>query len=94
MIIGHWVLLIRLITSVHARWVDGQGCQVVGISAIYSSIVYSYAMLLDFTVMILTGTKIRFGRGDYNGKLVRLLYTDGIMYFAVAFVVNLFALVS
>ncbi|KAK7441807.1 hypothetical protein VKT23_016469 [Stygiomarasmius scandens] len=92
MILGHWGLLFRMVETIHARWIDGS-CQVIDSSVTYNSVVYSYTMVFDFTIMILTGIKIQFGRGDYRSELVRLLYIDGIMYFAVAFVVNLIAVI-
>jgi len=82
-----------MVETIHARWIDGS-CQVIDSSVTYNSVVYSYTMVFDFTIMVLTGIKIQFGRGDYRSELVRRLYIDGIMYFAVAFVVNLIAVVS
>ncbi|THV03452.1 hypothetical protein K435DRAFT_651152 [Dendrothele bispora CBS 962.96] len=93
MILCHWGLLLRMVDTIHASWVDGQGCAVTSSSVTYNSVVYSYTMVFDFIIMILTGVRIRFGRGDYRSELVRLLYMDGIMYFAVAFVVNLIAVI-
>jgi hypothetical protein len=93
MILGHWGLILRMVQTIQARWVDG-ACEVTRNSVTFNSIVYSYTMIFDFIIMILTGIKIQFGRGDYRSELVRLLYIDGLMYFAIAFVVNMIAVVS
>lgn len=94
LILGHWALLLRTAVLVKADWIDGQGCVDTGNDIKILIALFTYSMIFDFIVMVLTGIKLRFGfLQKTQSRLVKMLYTDGLMYFAIVFTVDLVALV-
>lgn len=54
------------------------------------------SMAFDFFVLILTGYKLAFPistRGNTRSKLVKMVFSDGLIFFIVAFLANLIATV-
>jgi len=87
---GHWVVLIISI-HIKAIWVPGQGCVIVSSNNTLLAAVYIYSMVFDFIVFVLMTFKLYFPITPGHSRLVHLIFRDGLIYFFVAFVVNLLA---
>ncbi|OAX33737.1 hypothetical protein K503DRAFT_495445 [Rhizopogon vinicolor AM-OR11-026] len=94
-IIGHWSLILQgvLLTAV---WVPGVGCQITDSKTAILSATFIYSMCFDFVVMCLSAYKLArmaiCTKGTHT-KFVRMLFSDGLIYFFIAFVANLIATV-
>ncbi|KAG6812873.1 hypothetical protein H0H92_015801 [Tricholoma furcatifolium] len=90
-ILGHWSLLLHGIL-LKAEWVPGQGCVIVSTDHYLLAITFIYSMAFDFTVLCLTAFKLYIGSGNTRtSRLVSLIFKDGLIYFAIAFLANLIA---
>ncbi|KAG1741879.1 uncharacterized protein EDB91DRAFT_1129973 [Suillus paluster] len=94
-IIGHWSLILQglLLTAV---WVPGVGCQIMHSNTTILAATFIYSMCFDFVVMCLSAYKLawipmRRGTNGARTKLVGMLFSDGLIYFFITFVVNLIA---
>ncbi|KAG6841501.1 hypothetical protein C0991_010359 [Blastosporella zonata] len=89
-ILGHWSLLLHGIL-LKAAWVPGQGCVILSTDNRLLAITFIYSMVFDFTVMCLTAFKLVIGSNNNSSRLVSLIFKDGLIYFAIAFLANLIA---
>jgi len=90
-ILGHWSLLLHGVL-LKAVWVPGQGCMITSTDNHLLAITFIYSMVFDFTVLSLTAFKLLFGSSN-SSRLVTLIFNDGLIYFAIAFLANLIATV-
>ncbi|KAG1776764.1 hypothetical protein EV702DRAFT_970981 [Suillus placidus] len=87
-ILGHWSFLLHGIL-LKAAWVDGE-CVIIYTDNQILAITFIYSMAFDFTVLCLTGWKLAFPANG-RSKLIKLIFGDGLIYFAIAFLANLMA---
>ncbi|KAK7047849.1 hypothetical protein VNI00_006177 [Paramarasmius palmivorus] len=92
MMLAHWGLVFRISVLIQASWVEGQGCVIVNNMAYLITVTYGYTMGFDFAIMCLSAYKIGAAPGK-RSQLVQMLYYDGLIYFVVAFVANMVALI-
>lgn len=90
-ILGHWSLLLHGVL-LKAVFIPGKGCVIVSTDSNVLAATFIYSMIFDFTVLSLTGWKLYFGSGS-RSRLVTLIFQDGLIYFAMAFLANLIATV-
>ncbi|EIN14724.1 hypothetical protein PUNSTDRAFT_49408 [Punctularia strigosozonata HHB-11173 SS5] len=89
-ILGHWAILFQGL-SVTAISVPGTGgCAVTHTNLKISIILFIYTMCFDFVTMLLNAVKLARPRSGHS-SLTRLLFTDGLIYFVIAFVANTIA---
>jgi hypothetical protein len=88
-ILGHWAVIFGGI-SLEAVYVPGTGCVIVKTKAKMIMAVFIYSMGFDAIIITLSTIKLAF---PYYGRsqLVRMLFTDGLLYFIIAFVANTIA---
>ncbi|KAK7689708.1 hypothetical protein QCA50_006347 [Cerrena zonata] len=85
-ILGHWALLMQGVKiQVNST---PQGCAVVDSHSITLPVTFAYTMSLDLCVLLLTTYQLVIVRGRRT-QLMNLLFTDGLVYFGFAFLVNL-----
>ncbi|KAG1849970.1 hypothetical protein F4604DRAFT_1970794 [Suillus subluteus] len=94
-IIGHWSLILQgvLLTAV---WRPGIGCAITYSDTTILAATFIYSMCLDFVVLCLSAYKLAWTptRNGTNGaptRLVRMLFSDGLIYFFIAFGSNVIA---
>ena len=75
-----------------ATWIPGVGCAITETDNKLLAITFIYSMVFDFIVLMLTGYKL-FQPAAGRSRLVVLIFNDGLVYFAIAFFVNLIATV-
>lgn len=85
--LGHWSLLLHGILLT-AAWVPGQGCVITSTDSKLLSATFIYSMVFDFTVLILTASKLVRPSGT-KSQLVNMIFTDGLYYFIIAYVAKL-----
>jgi hypothetical protein len=87
--LGHWSLLLHgiLLTAV---WVPAEGCVITSTDSKLLSATFIYSMSFDFIVLLLTASRLVRPTGG-KSQLVNMMFTDGLAYFIVAFVVNMIA---
>ncbi|KAJ7449142.1 hypothetical protein B0H11DRAFT_337760 [Mycena galericulata] len=88
-ILGHWSLLLHGIL-LKAVWDPVEGCTITSTDNHLLAITFIYGMAFDFTVLCLTGYKLMFPTGG-KSRLVSLIFNDGLIYFAIAFLSNTLA---
>ncbi|KAF8504824.1 hypothetical protein F5888DRAFT_1658909 [Russula emetica] len=89
--LGHWSLLLHGILLT-AAWIPGQGCLITSTDSKLLSATFIYSMIFDFTVLILTASKLVRPSGT-KSQLVNMMFADGLYYFIIAFLANLVATV-
>src|SRR5882762_3243281 len=82
--LGHWSLLLHGILLT-AAWIPGQGCLITSTDSKLLSATFIYSMVFDFTVLILTASKLIRPSGT-KSQLVNMMFTDGLYYFIIAYV--------
>ncbi|KAG1747393.1 hypothetical protein EDB19DRAFT_1894007 [Suillus lakei] len=94
-VIGHWSLILQgvLLTAV---WRPGVGCAITYSDTTILAATFIYSMCFDFVVLCLSAYKLAWThtRSGTNGaptRLVRMLFSDGLIYFFIAFVSNVIA---
>ncbi|KAG2143049.1 hypothetical protein DEU56DRAFT_255746 [Suillus clintonianus] len=94
-ILGHWSLILQgvLLTAV---WRPGVGCAITYSDTTILASTFIYSMCFDFVVMCLSAYKLawtptRSGTNEAPTRLVRMLFSDGLIYFFIAFVSNVIA---
>ncbi|KAL0067345.1 hypothetical protein AAF712_005573 [Marasmius tenuissimus] len=92
-LLGYWGVLLRDIVIFGARWEDDVGCIITIAETNYVMGVFIYAMVVDFIILCLMGSKTGI-RMDNRTRLINILFIDGLMYFILAFAVSLTAVVS
>ncbi|KAI5117159.1 hypothetical protein M0805_001017 [Coniferiporia weirii] len=90
-ILGHWSLLLHGLL-ISAAWIDGVGCSITKTDNTILAATFIYSMCFDFLVLCLTAYKLLF---PWNGRsrLVKMIFSDGLIFFIVAFLANLLATV-
>ncbi|KAF8838785.1 hypothetical protein BDN67DRAFT_906753 [Paxillus ammoniavirescens] len=94
-ILGHWAIILQSI-PLSATWVPGVGCSIAESNPTIPAATFIYSMCFDFVVLCLTAYKLawnprRTGSSALHTKLVRMIFTDGLVYFIIAFLANLTA---
>ncbi|EIN08351.1 hypothetical protein PUNSTDRAFT_113901 [Punctularia strigosozonata HHB-11173 SS5] len=79
-ILGHWSLILQG-ELLQAEYVHGSGCVITKTNNTVLAAIFIYSMGFDFTVLMLRR----------RGKLVTMLFKDGLIYFIIAFLSNLVA---
>lgn len=94
-IIGHWSLILQgiLLTAV---WRPGVGCTITYSDTTILAATFIYSMCFDFVVMCLSAYKLawtpmRNGTNAAPTRLSRMLFSDGLIYFFIAFGSNVIA---
>jgi hypothetical protein len=82
--LGHWSLLLHGILLT-ATWVPHQGCLITSTDSRILSATFIYSMVFDFTVLILTASKL-FRPSGTKSRLVNMMFADGLYYFIIAYV--------
>ena len=80
--LGHWSLLLHGILLT-AAWIPGEGCVITSTDSRILSVTFIYSMVFDFTVLILTASKLVRPSGT-KSQLVNMIFTDGLYYFIIA----------
>ncbi|KAL0066711.1 hypothetical protein AAF712_006316 [Marasmius tenuissimus] len=92
-ILGQFGIIIRSMFNVKAAYIDGAGCATTSIESEIFAAMYIYTMGVDFIVLVLTAYKTYINRKIARSGLVTLLFKDGLAYFAIAFLMNLIAVI-
>jgi len=88
---GQWALAFRGgHQTLIGGWVAGRGCMVTEADNNLLAIVPTYTMALAFIVLLLSAFKL-FVDGKTQRHFMKRLFEDGLIYFVIAFVVNLMA---
>ncbi|KAF8887539.1 hypothetical protein BD779DRAFT_500497 [Infundibulicybe gibba] len=89
-ILGHWSLILHGVL-LKARWNPAIGnCEIIQTETQILSITFIYSMVFDLLVLSLTAWKLLYPATG-RSRLVTLIFTDGLIYFAIAFLANLIA---
>ncbi|KAJ8507690.1 hypothetical protein ONZ45_g9972 [Pleurotus djamor] len=92
-ILGHWSLLLHGVL-LKAVWVPEAGCVITETDNNILAITWIYSMSFDFLVLCLAAWKLAFpGNIAPRSRLVNLIFHDGLIYFVVAFLANLIAVI-
>ncbi|KAG1823349.1 uncharacterized protein BJ212DRAFT_1261716, partial [Suillus subaureus] len=88
-IIGHWSLILQV-------WRPGVGCTITYSDTTILAATFIYSMCFDFMVLCLSAYKLAWTptRSGTNGaptRLVKMLFSDGLVYFFIAFGSNVIA---
>ncbi|KAL4246696.1 hypothetical protein ABKN59_009040 [Abortiporus biennis] len=89
-ILGHWSLILQGVLLT-AEFVPGVGCSITKTNNTVLAATFIYTMSFDLTVLILTAWNL-LGRQGHS-QIATLLFTDGLIYFIIAFVSNFIATV-
>ncbi|KAJ3556812.1 hypothetical protein NM688_g1816 [Phlebia brevispora] len=90
-IMGHWSLLLHGLL-IKAAWIPGTGCAITNTDNTLLAATFVYSMCFDFFILVLTAVKLVLpSRGSEQSRLVKLIFGDGLIFFILAFVVNLLA---
>ncbi|KAJ8089625.1 hypothetical protein PM082_014883 [Marasmius tenuissimus] len=96
LLVGQFTLMIGFIQA-HIRGIHVEGYSCMIVSAERSdtvAAVYIVTMVVDFVILSLTVYKTYAEYRDmYHSGLIRLIFRDGLVYFAVVFLSNLFAVI-
>jgi len=96
-ILGHWSLILQGV-QLKAEWVDGSGCIITQTNSKILIAIFIYSMCFDLIVLLLNTYKLiqlnahapvseMFGRS----RLTHMMWSDGLIYFFIAFLANLLA---
>lgn len=96
-ILGHWSLILQGV-QLKAEWVNGVGCVITQTNNKILAAIFIYSMCFDLTVLLLNTYKLlklnahqkvseMFGRS----RLTHMMWSDGLVYFFIAFLANLVA---
>jgi hypothetical protein len=89
-ILGHWSLLLHGLL-LRAEWDPSTGgCIITETNPSILSATFIYSMCLDFIVLCLTGFKLHYTSAN-RSQIGTLIFTDGLVYFIVAFIANVIA---
>ncbi|EGO03675.1 hypothetical protein SERLA73DRAFT_130089 [Serpula lacrymans var. lacrymans S7.3] len=94
--LGHWSLILQGVLLT-AAWIPGSGCAIVKSNNTVLAATFIYSMCFDLVVLCLSTYKLAWtpmksGSGA-RSKLIRMIFSDGLIYFFIAFVANLIATV-
>ncbi|KAG9313366.1 hypothetical protein JVU11DRAFT_5682 [Chiua virens] len=95
LILGHWSLILQGVL-LKVVWIEGAGCTIVDSNTTVLAATFIYSMSFDLVVLCLTGYKLAWsgrisGCAGMHGRLVRMIFSDGLVYFILAFLANLVA---
>jgi len=95
LILGHWSLILQGVL-LKVIWVPGVGCTIVESNTTVLAATFIYSMGFDLVVLCLTAYKLAWtrrisGTSGIHSKLVRMVFSDGLVYFILAFLANLLA---
>ncbi|KAH9934540.1 uncharacterized protein BXZ73DRAFT_45839 [Epithele typhae] len=91
-ILGHWSLILQGVT-VTATWQDGVGCVVGGVNNTILAATFIYSMCFDLVILSVSMYKLVVSARTGRSQLMSLLFQDGLMYFFIAFLSNMLAVV-
>jgi len=91
-ILGHWSILLRGV-QVRAEWNPLAGCIITDTKPKIISTTFIYSMCFDFVVLCLTAIKLHTSSAAGRSKIGSLIFHDGLVYFIVAFLANMVAVV-
>ncbi|KAH7887016.1 hypothetical protein F5I97DRAFT_1872347 [Phlebopus sp. FC_14] len=94
-VLGHWSLILQGVLLT-ATWIPGVGCAIVKSNTTILAATFIYSMCFDFIVLCLTTYKLAWtprhaGPAGAHNKLVHMIFSDGLVYFIIAFLANLIA---
>ncbi|KAF8556803.1 hypothetical protein OG21DRAFT_1475795 [Imleria badia] len=95
LILGHWSLILQGVL-LKVIWVQGVGCTIIKSNTTILAATFIYSMSFDLVVLCLTAYKLAWtrrvsGTCGIHSKLVRMVFSDGLVYFILAFLANLLA---
>ncbi|KAF8520116.1 hypothetical protein JB92DRAFT_2709619 [Gautieria morchelliformis] len=91
--LGQWAILLHGMTTVVSIWnPERNACVVIDSGTIFLDLIYFYTMSFDLVVLILTSIGLYISPG--RSSLWKLVFKDGVAFFAAAFVSNAFPAVS
>ncbi|KAN0084142.1 hypothetical protein V8E55_007646 [Tylopilus felleus] len=96
LILGHWSLILQGVL-LKVIWSEGVGCTIVKSNTTVLAATFIYSMSFDLVVLCLTAYKLAWtprritGASGIHSKLVRMVFSDGLVYFILAFLANLLA---
>ncbi|KAM6503359.1 hypothetical protein JOM56_000302 [Amanita muscaria] len=95
--LGHWSLILQGVL-LKAQWVPGVGCAITSTNNTILAAVFIYSMCFDLLVLCLNAYKLlgmSCGAAQKVGtsRLAKLIFSDGLIYFIIAFIANLTATV-
>ncbi|KAK1234103.1 hypothetical protein PQX77_002699, partial [Marasmius sp. AFHP31] len=80
--------------TVGGRYIEANGCVIVSAEPDIFATLYIVTMLVDLVILSLTAYKTYTEyRNIYYGGLIKLIFRDGLTYFVVVFLSNLFAMI-
>ncbi|PBK67443.1 hypothetical protein ARMSODRAFT_888799 [Armillaria solidipes] len=93
-ILGHWSLILQGVL-VKAEWIpETETCVITSANNTVLAATFIYSMVFDFVILMLNTYKLVGRRGPSGGsQLTRMLFSDGLVYFIIAFLSNLIATV-
>ncbi|KAF5356865.1 hypothetical protein D9756_006443 [Leucocoprinus leucothites] len=97
-ILGHWSLILQGV-QLKAVWVpEAGGCVITETNNRILAAIFIYSMVFDFLVLLLNTYKLAGVRSGSDGllgksRLAKMIFTDGLIYFILAFIANLLATV-
>ncbi|KAK1225105.1 hypothetical protein PQX77_011974 [Marasmius sp. AFHP31] len=97
LIIGHWSLILMGV-QLTVVWDDTQrACVIIGTNNTVLAATFIYSMTFDLIVFIMNAYKLYVRRGSQNvvgqSRIGKMIFSDGLIYFFVAFLMNLIATV-
>ncbi|KAL0057826.1 hypothetical protein AAF712_015526, partial [Marasmius tenuissimus] len=91
---GQFAIIIRSMTNTKGAYVEGTGCVTVSVESRVFAAMYIVTVVVDFVILVLTAYKTYINyRDSRRSGLIRLIFQDGLAYFAVAFLGNLIAVI-
>ncbi|KAL0576768.1 hypothetical protein V5O48_005208 [Marasmius crinis-equi] len=94
LLMGQFAIILRSMTNTKGIYVEGTGCVTASVQAKIFAAMYTVTMVVDFVILVLTAWKTYINyRNQHRSGLVRLLFRDGLAYFAVAFLGNFIAVI-
>lgn len=95
-ILGHWSLILQGI-ELKAVWVPGIGCAITETRNTILAAIFIYSMCFDLIVFLLNTYKLvgisQSKQRLSQSRLAQLIFSDGLIYFFIAFLANLVATV-
>ncbi|KAG7447372.1 uncharacterized protein BT62DRAFT_892523 [Guyanagaster necrorhizus] len=87
LICGQFGIILKSVTNVHASFIFGSGCSIDSSESTLFAAMYLYTMGTDFIVMCLMVYKLWYKRRhQHRSRIMRLMFVDGLAYFALAYV--------
>ncbi|KIY48792.1 hypothetical protein FISHEDRAFT_22582, partial [Fistulina hepatica ATCC 64428] len=94
-ILGHWSLILQGVL-LNAAYIDG-ACTITSSNNTVLAATFIYSMVFDLGVLVLNTWKLMGRRwsteGIHSTRLGKMLFRDGLIYFIIAFLLNLVATV-